>query len=101
MRRNNKFRWIVYLNQPMGGFEVERATSLEGAKQLLRNYSRNTGYYHDLQVSGQYGCSAALYPYSDKDWAEAEEYAEIGCPFDYPSRALEHGPRGGVRVMNT
>ena len=95
-----KYRWIMYLNTPMGDFEVIRVHNIEEAKGSLVEYGVNTGFYQDLQVSGQYGCSGRLYPYTEEDWAEAEEYAEIGCPFDHPSKLVENGPRGGVRVFN-
>jgi hypothetical protein len=94
-----RYRWIMYLHNPVGGFEVMRVTSLLAAKLELIAYGRATGFYQDLQVGGQYGCTGSLYPYTDEDWAEAEEYAEIGCPFDYPSYLVENGPRGGVKVI--
>ncbi len=97
---SRKVRWIVYLNHPMGGFEVIRAPSIESAKRALVRYCEDTGFYHDLQASGQYGCSASLYPFTQEDWDEALEYEEIGCPFDYPSKIIERGPRGGVKVTN-
>jgi hypothetical protein len=45
--------------------------------------------------------SATLYAYSDEAWAEAEDFRRVGCPFDYPDRLLELGPRGGVKVTRT
>jgi hypothetical protein len=96
--KDTRYRWIMYLHNPIGGFDVQRVTSHEAAKAALIEYGRNTGYYQDLQVTGQYGCSGELYPYTNEDWADAEEYAEIGCPFDYPSYLVENGPLGGVKV---
>ena len=93
-----KYRWIMYLHDPMGGFDVVRVHSHEEAKGELIGYGRDTGFHQDLQVSGQYGCSGALYPYSEEAWESAEEYREIGNPFDYPSYLVENGPRGGVNV---
>lgn len=95
-----KYRWIMYLHNPMGGFEVTRVHNLEEAKGELIEYGRATGFYQDLQVSGQYGCSGSLYPHSEEAWAEAEEFSTSGCPFDYPSKLVENGPRGGVRITN-
>lgn len=95
-----KYRWIMYLHQPMGGFDIERVTSLEEAGAALIRYGRDTGFYQDLQVGGQYGCTGSLYPYSEEDWAEAVKLREIGCPFDYPSKLVNNGPRGGVKVVN-
>ena len=96
-----KYRWIMYTHNPLGGFQVYRVRNLEMAKLTLVEYCEATGFYHDPQITtGGYGCSGSLYVYSDEDWAEALEYAEIGCPFDYPSKLVERGPRGGVKVSN-
>lgn len=95
-----EFRWIVYLEHPMGGFELDRATSLDHAGRQLVAYCEATGYYADLQVNGNYGCTASLHPYTEEDWAEAEEYGDIGCPFDYPSKLVRRGPRGGTVIEN-
>ena len=95
-----KYRWIMYLQTPQGAFEVQRIHNLADARTALVQYGRATGFYQDLQVSGQYGCSGYLYPYSDEDWAEASEFLEIGNPFDYPSKLVENGPKGGVNITN-
>jgi hypothetical protein len=87
-----KYRWIVYLREPMGGFEVAPAESIEHAKIQLKGYSMNTFTYEQA--------SATLYPYSEEDWAEAKEYEEIGCPFDCPSKVMSFGPRGGIKMEN-
>lgn len=94
------YRWIMYLHNPLGGFDVERHTTLTDTKQALIEYGRNTGFYQDLQVGGQYGCSGSLYPYTEQNWADALEFKTSGCPFDYPSKLVENGPRGGVRITN-
>lgn len=98
--KDTKYRWIAYYHHPLGGFEVERHTNLYTAGRGLVDYCENTGFYYDLQVNGEYGCTASLYPFTEEDWAEAKEYEEIGCPFDYPSKLLKRGPRGGVSVIN-
>jgi hypothetical protein len=95
---NTAYRWIMYLHNPLGNFDVQRVTSLDAARAALVDYGKATGFYQDLQVTGEYGCSGTLYPYSTEDWASAEEYREVGCPFDYPSKVVKNGPRGGVRV---
>jgi hypothetical protein len=95
-----KYRWILYLHDPMGGFKVMRVTSLPAAKRELIAYGKATGFHQDLQVTGQYGCTGSLYPYTDEDWAEAEDFADAGCPFGYPSYLVENGPRGGVKVIS-
>jgi len=92
------YRWIMYLNNPLGGFDVQRLSSKEDAKAALIAYGEATGFYQDLQVGGQYGCSGALYPYAEEDWKEAEAMRGIGCPFDYPAYLVNNGPRGGVNI---
>lgn len=87
------YRWIIYLHQPMGGFDVQRVSSIEEAKSALHQWSRDVYVYEQA--------TASLYPYSKEDWAEAKEYEEIGCPFDYPSKVMEFGPRGGIKVEST
>lgn len=87
-----KYRWIVYLHHPQGGFGIDRALSLRDAEEILRRYSRDTFVYEQA--------TASLYPYSEEDWEEAKEYEEIGCPFDYPSKVLSFGPKGGIKVEN-
>ncbi len=89
-----KYRWIMYAHQPygmqFGSFELTRHASLKDCADRMR--------YNESATSGDW--SASLYAYSDKSWAEAEEYREIGCPFDYPAKLIERGPRGGMRVTN-
>lgn len=87
---SEKYRWIVYLNHPMGGFRIERTTSIKAAKFAL--YAYDFGLYATP--------TATLYAYSEEAWEEAEEYREIGCPFDYPDKIMEFGPKGGIRVEN-
>lgn len=93
------YRWIIYLHNPVGGFGVDRVTSLESAKGALVDYCEGTGFYADLQATtGEYGCTADLYPYDAESWADAEDFRNTGCPFDYPTYQVKRGPRGGVRV---
>jgi hypothetical protein len=96
----SKYKYIMYLHNPMGGFDFTRVESLEEAKAALVEYGTATGFHQDLQVTGQYGCSGSLYPYSEENWAEAEEFATSGCPFEYPWKLVENGPRGAVRITN-
>lgn len=96
-----KYRWIMYLSQPLpGAFDVIRIRSHAEARAQLIAYGVNTGFHQDLTVNGDYGPTAALYPYTDEDWAEAEaeRMRGVGNPFDYPSYLVQSGPRGGVRV---
>lgn len=92
------YRWIIYMHDPLGGFEVDRVTSLESAKSALVAYCNNTGFYANLQVNGDYGCTASLYPYSSDAWESAESFRNSGCPFDYPTYLVTRGPRGGVII---
>lgn len=97
--REPVYRWIMYLHAPGGlGFDVQRVTSFEDAKAALIQYGKDTGFYQDLTVYGDYGPTGALYPYTAENWEDAEEYRHTGCPFDYPSYLVQSGPRGGVRV---
>lgn len=95
-----KYRWIMYLHNPVGGFDVQRVESLASARSALVEYGRNTGFHQDLTVQGSYGPTGTLYPYSDADWSEAEEFRSAGCPFGYPSKLVKSGPRGGVRITD-
>lgn len=88
-----KNRWIAYFHGPFShSFDIAAYPSLYEAGQGMKEYGRNTGFHEEA--------TAALYPYSEEDWAEAQEYAEIGCPFDYPSKLMQFGPRGGIKVEN-
>ena len=88
-----KYRWIMYMQHPMGGFELDRAESINGAVNKLHSFAKNT--WNELQ-----DVTAVLYPYSAEDWAGAEEHEDDGNPFDYPSKLIEFGPRGGARITN-
>lgn len=86
-----KARWIVYLESPIpGNFDIVHANSIELAKKYLAAWGKDTGLGE--QVSG------TLYPYTAEDWAEAMEFANSGCPFDYPTYTMEYGPKGGIRM---
>lgn len=87
-----KYRWIVYLNHPMGGFELKLAKSIRWAKLKLEEYAKDTLTYEQA--------SASLYAYSEEAWSEAMDYENIGCPFDHPAKVMEFGPKGGIRVIN-
>jgi hypothetical protein len=88
----------MYLHNPLGGFSLERHTSLADTKAALIEYGRATGFYQDLQTNGEYGCTGSLYPYTEDNWTDAKEFETSGCPFDYPSALVKNGPRGGVRI---
>jgi hypothetical protein len=86
------YRWIMYMYQPMGSFDVTRVASLEQARAELERYGRETYVYEEA--------TASLYPYSEEAWAEAESFRDTGNPFDYPSKVIERGPKGGMRIIN-
>lgn len=94
----SEYRWIIYMHNPLGGFDVDRVTSLDAAKSALVEYCKNTGFHADLQVTGEYGCTATLYAYDPARWLTALNFRDAGCPFDYPDRLVKRGPRGGTRV---
>lgn len=88
-------RWIMYSFVGMPGETTGRLTcheSLEWAKESLRDFSRNTYSYE--------AAYATLYPFTPEAWSEAREFETSGCPFDYPSKLIEFGPKGGLRVTN-
>ena len=87
-----KYEWIMYPQQndlPGITGSVSRVRSIDEAKRQLEDFSRDT--HHD-------DVSATLYAYSDEAWAEALEFYNVGCPFDYPDRLIERGARGGLKV---
>lgn len=90
-----KYRWIVYLHTPMPGdvsVTFRRVTSLTGALLALVNFELHSGFAD--------GCTASLYPYSEVNWADANEFATSGNPFDYPSKVIERGPKGGMKIVS-
>jgi hypothetical protein len=94
MSNTTNYRWIMYVQQNIPGnvsFDLVRVQSLDAARVAFGDFCR--AVYSDE-------CSATLYPYSDEDWAEAESFRDTGCPFDYPSRIIERGPMGGIKVVN-
>lgn len=92
----SKYQWIAYFHQNQfgGGMsgDLHRVRSIDEAKSELNRYSRDA-YSDDV--------SATLYAYSDEAWASAEDFRDIGCPFDYPDRVIERGPRGGFKASRT
>lgn len=90
-----EYRWIGYTMMNIPGnlsFELDRFTSLEQARQGFIKFCKETGYDES---------HTALYAYSDEGWESAREFEGVGCPFDYPDRIIERGPRGGVVISRT
>jgi hypothetical protein len=86
-------RWIMYAHQGFPGELYARVTcheSLDWAKWSLKKYA-------DATVVREQA-SATLYPFTPEDWESAREMEKVGCPFGYPSRLIEFGPKGGIRV---
>lgn len=87
-------RWIMYTHQdgpPQTSFDLTVHASLKYAKAYYESYCR---------VVHSNECSSRLYPFTDEDWADALDFKDIGCPFDYPSKIIERGPKGGIKVTN-
>jgi len=88
-------RWISYTSQIMPGnqsFELEFHASLADAE---------TAYEAFCYGVGTDECYSTLYAVPQDDRGpemieSAKEFEDVGCPFDYPDRIIERGPRGGV-----
>lgn len=89
------YRWIMYVQQHIPGnlsFGLYRCASLTDAREMFDGYCRSVG---------SDDCSATLYAYTDEGFESAREFEGIGCPFDYPDKVIERGPKGGVKVVKT
>lgn len=90
--------YIAYFGQGFPGeqaFQVSRYPSIAKLTEGFRSFASAVGRdYFD-----PYGtANATVYAADDEQaWAEAERFADIGCPFDYPSFILSIGPRGGTK----
>lgn len=86
-----RYRWIMYTSQNSfsDSFDLTRHASLKDAR----------GHYEDYcKAVGANDCHATLYGHDEESWAEALDFKDVGCPFDYPAKVIERGPNGGVRV---
>jgi hypothetical protein len=84
----------MYAQQVMPGnmsFRVTCHESLEWCTTSLERFA--TAVYTD-------DVTADLYPVTDEDWQLAREYETVGCPFDYPSKTIDRGARGALRITN-
>ena len=74
-----------------------RHASMAAAVTAFREFASQTqrDYYDEKGTA-----NASLYQFSndeaDAHWQEAERFAGIGIPFDYPSYVLGIGKRGGI-----
>lgn len=84
------YTWIMYMHFNGPSFQLYRVPDLVTVKAIM-----NANDYFNGQ-----GVSASLYPYTGQDWREAVDFEDTGCPFDYPTKVVERGPRGGLKVSN-
>lgn len=87
--------YLVYVqsNTPSGsGSGPLQATSLAEAEDLF-------GLFVLGSFDEQATASVYAFPYSEYRvaLATAREYADLGCPFDYPDFVIRVGPRGGIK----
>ena len=93
-------KYISYTSQNIAGnqsFELGFHASLQGALEFYLEFCENVGTDD---------CCMSLYELP-KNYElrqdmihDAKEFADVGCPFDCPSKVVERGPRGGVRFVN-
>lgn len=89
-----RYRYIMYASQDIPcnpSFDLSRVASLDNAR---REYARF------CDAVGTDECSARLYAYSDEAWESAEQFRDVGCPFDYPDYVIERGALNGIRVSH-
>lgn len=88
-----EYKYIAYVRRDMPGdrsFDLMRFRSDSEVLDYLRKMERETG--------DQW--SASLYGYTTEDWWDAKDFETAGCPFDYPWKVSERGPRGGLKLVN-
>ncbi len=95
-----RVRWVSYTMQNIPGnilSDVNFHYSLTDALEAYVDYCRAVGTDE---------CSMSLYGLPEDADArvemieQAEDFEPYGCPFDYPSKIIERGPRGGVKLIN-
>jgi hypothetical protein len=91
--------YVAYFGQGFPGeqnSDPERFSSVQAVKDGFREFARAVGRdYYD-----PYGtANATVYAFSDdgEGWEEAQRFAGVGIPFDYPSFLLSIGPREGTK----
>lgn len=91
-------RWIGYASQNIPGnqsFDLGFFPSLQTASDAYLAYCEGVGtddVTMTLYAVPADGLSAAEMIES------AREFQDVGCPFDYPSKVIERGPRGGIKI---
>jgi hypothetical protein len=102
-------RFIAYFDVPFGRNSDPRAfRSLRALTDAFVAYGRETGLDRsDVRLTSDGGggfireydgsAFASVYAADTPDaWKEAQRFAGVGCPFDYPTYVMRFGPRGGV-----
>ncbi|MGA4923251.1 hypothetical protein, partial [Bacillus subtilis] len=87
-------RWISYTQQNLPGnqsFQLGFHSSLDEAKLEYASFCK--GVYSDECSMTLYWCGRP--GLRENMIAQAKDFEEVGCPFDYPDRVIERGPRGG------
>lgn len=88
-------RWIVYMykgEEFSSEFGLITAENGREAMEALKNYV-GSGTSADA--------GASIYPYTPEDWESALDFKDSGCPFDYPSKRIDRGARGGFRMVQS
>lgn len=91
--------WISYASQSTPGnqsFQLGFHSSLAEAKGSYEGYCDAVGT-NDCHMTLYYTHKA----HEGRMIETAKEFEGIGCPFDYPDKIIERGPRGGIKVSNT
>lgn len=93
-----RINWISYTMQNIPGnilSDVNYHHTLADARQAYIDY---------CDAVGTDECSMSLYyvPANEQEdmMSIARQFEDVGCPFDYPSKIVERGPRGGVKIVN-
>lgn len=89
--------YIAYFGQGFPGeqaFQVSRYPSIAKLTEGFRSFASAVGrdYYDPYGTA----CATVYACDSEESWTEAECFADIGCPFDYPDFILGIGKRGGT-----
>jgi hypothetical protein len=84
----------MYASQDIPGSQSFRVTSHESLTWCTESLRKLAKALDTDNVS------ATLYMFSGPAWDKAREFERIGCPFDYPAKVINRGPRGGFRVVD-
>lgn len=79
--------YILYVEQNFPGnvtFDLHEVNDVTTARELVEAAA------DELMID----CTGRIYPWTEENWALAREYANIGCPFDYPDFVVERDDNG-------